>query len=362
MNQKRNQKTNAGLTFLSKKATFTPMIIEKNKSLKSYNTFGIEVKATEFVEVTTEEDLLRILLQYQGKPIFILSGGSNMLLTKDIEALVIHIKIEGITTEKTDDQHKIRINVGAGESWHDFVLYCIKNNFGGVENLSLIPGYVGSAPIQNIGAYGVELKDTFHSCQAIEVATGKRITFTKEDCQFGYRDSIFKRKAKNKYIITQVSFVLTTQNHQLHTAYGAITAELAKNNISQPTIQNISDAVIAIRKSKLPNPKEIGNSGSFFKNPVISKAKFNNILKAYPNAPSYVIDENSIKVPAGWLIEQCGFKGKRWGDAGIHKNQALVLVNYANATGSEIKQIAENIKETIKSRFDISLESEVNIF
>lgn len=283
-----------------------------------------------------------------------------MLLTKDIDKLVVHIDIKGISIDNEDDNF-VYITVNAGENWHDFVLFCIDENYGGIENLSLIPGNVGTCPIQNIGAYGVEVKDTITKVEAIEIETGKRVIFSNEDCQFGYRNSIFKNELKGKVILTSVSFKLTKKNHKLNTSYGAIETELASKNITKPTLKDISDAVIAIRKSKLPDPNEIGNSGSFFKNPVISKKQFLALQKGNPNVPSYTVSETEIKVPAGWLVEQAGFKGKRFGDAGVHEKQALVLVNYGNASGKEIYLLAKKIQETVANKFGISLEIEVNI-
>ena len=241
------------------------------------------------------------------------------------------------------------------------MLWCIDNDFGGVENLSLIPGNVGTAPIQNIGAYGVELKDVFFECEGINLTNFTTNTFQKDDCNFGYRNSIFKQAAKGKYIITNVTFRLTRSNHKLNTSYGAILHELEENNINNPTIKDVSDAVIKIRQSKLPDPKEIGNSGSFFKNPVISNEHFKKLQDNFPEIPSYKVSENEIKIPAGWLIEKAGFKGKRFGDYGVHKNQALVLVNYGSANGSDILKLSKLIQHTIKRVFNISLEAEVNI-
>ncbi|WP_298763573.1 UDP-N-acetylmuramate dehydrogenase [uncultured Polaribacter sp.] len=334
------------------------MKILKNISLKKYNTFGIDVSAKRFISITSVYELQELLKI--EKDIFLISGGSNMLLTKDIEKLVVHIAIEGISIDK-EDENCVHLTVNAGENWHDFVLWCVNNNFGGIENLSLIPGNVGTCPIQNIGAYGVEVKDTITKVEALEIKTGKLVSFSNTDCKFGYRDSIFKTSHKGKYILTAVGFKLTKQKHLLNTSYGAIETQLALNNIKKPTLKNISDAVIAIRKSKLPDPKEIGNSGSFFKNPVISKALFLEIQKENPNIPSYKISETEIKVPAGWLIEQAGFKGKRFGAYGVHEKQALVLVNYGNATGLEIFQLAKKIQAAILKQFKISLEIEVNI-
>ncbi|UZO80571.1 UDP-N-acetylmuramate dehydrogenase [Aquimarina sp. ERC-38] len=334
------------------------MHIEHQKSLQAYNTFGIDVTASSYIRVTDSKQLEEVVKAYKDQNIFILNGGSNMLLTADIDALVIHIAICGITEKKVDD-NTILVSAGAGENWHKFVLYCISKNYGGLENLALIPGNVGSAPIQNIGAYGVELKDTFHSCTALDITTGKERKFNKEECEFGYRESIFKGIAKGRYIITEVSFLLTTHMHQLHTTYGAIQKELGA--ITTPTIKQIADAVIAIRKSKLPDPKQIGNGGSFFKNPVVSKTVLSAIQEKYEEVPFYELDENMVKLPAGWLIEKAGFKGKRWKDAGVHKNQALVLVNYGNATGNEILAIAQKIQQQVKKQFNISLQTEVNI-
>lgn len=283
-----------------------------------------------------------------------------MLLTKNIEQLVVHLDCKGISIDKEDEDF-VYLTVNSGENWHDFVLYCVEQNYGGVENLSLIPGNVGTCPIQNIGAYGVEVKDVITKVEAVEIASTKLHTFANKDCKFGYRNSIFKNEAKNKYAITSVSFKLTKQNHTLNTSYGAIETELASKNITNPSLKEVSNAVIAIRKSKLPDPKKIGNSGSFFKNPVISKSHFLELQNQYPNIPSYIISEDEIKVPAGWLIETAGFKGKRFGNYGVHEKQALVLVNYGNATGKEIYALAQKIKETILNQFSIHLEIEVNI-
>lgn len=336
------------------------MSIINNKSLQPYNTFGIDVQAYAYRRILNEGELIDILLDHTNEEIFVLSGGSNMLLTQDIKALVLHIAMEGIETQLETD-NTVLVTAKAGENWHEFVQFCIRNDYGGLENLSLIPGYVGSAPIQNIGAYGTELKDTFVSCQAIAIKSGKKRTFSTADCEFGYRSSVFKTILKGEYIITEVTFRLTTNNHKLNTAYGAIQELLTKQNIVNPTPKNVADAVIAIRKSKLPDPKKIGNSGSFFKNPVINKDAFIKLKSKYADIPSYQIDDKQIKIPAGWLIEKSGFKGKRWGDAGVHEKQALVLVNYGKATGLEILEVSKKIKEKIKENFNIELETEVNI-
>ena len=336
------------------------MNIQENISLKSYNTFGIDVKAKFFVEITGLVQLQKALELKAYPKKFIISGGSNMLLTNDIDALVMHINLKGITVVE-EDEKTVEVKAMAGENWHELVIWSLKQGYGGLENLSLIPGNVGTAPIQNIGAYGVELKDVFVSCAAMDVKTGELEGFDNEACKFGYRDSIFKNEAKDNYIITSVVLKLTKKDHALHTGYGSIENELKNNGIVHPTIQDISDAVIAIRKSKLPDPKEIGNSGSFFKNPIVSKKAFDKFSKSHPDAPFYEIDENQYKIPAGWLIEQCGFKGKRIGDAGVHDKQALVLVNYGNATGKEILNLSKKIQEEVKKKFKLKIQPEVNI-
>ncbi len=322
------------------------------------NTFGIDVNAKRFVNITSVYELQQLVKK--EKDLFLLSGGSNMLLTKDIEELVVHLNITGISIDNENDSN-VNLTVNAGENWHNFVLWCVSNNYGGIENLSLIPGNVGTCPIQNIGAYGVEVKDVITKVEAIEIATGKLVSFSNNDCEFGYRNSIFKNTHKGKYIITSVSFCLQKQPHQLNTSYGAIEKQLDSNSIKKPTIKDVSEAVINIRNSKLPNPKDIGNSGSFFKNPVISTTHFKSLLEKYPEIPNYPISEHEVKVPAGWLIEQSGFKGKRFGDAGVHDKQALVLVNHGNASGKEIYELAKTIQQTIQENFSINLEIEVNV-
>ena len=334
------------------------MEIQQNISLKQYNTFGINVNAKRFVSVNTIEKLKEVL--HLEKDIFLISGGSNMLLTKDINKLVVHIDIKGKEIV-SKDENTVEVSVNAGENWHEFVLWCISNNYGGVENLSLIPGNVGTCPIQNIGAYGVEVKDTISQVEALHIESGEIKVFNNKECEFGYRNSIFKNELKGKYILTKVNFKLTKTNHNLNTSYGAIENELTSNNIKNPSLKDISDAVIAIRQSKLPDPNVIGNSGSFFKNPVISKSHFEDLQTKYPNIPSYTISETEIKVPAGWLIEQAGFKGKRFGDYGVHEKQALVLVNYNNASGEDIYNLAKKIQHKIAELFAINLEIEVNV-
>ncbi|WP_026811356.1 UDP-N-acetylmuramate dehydrogenase [Arenibacter latericius] len=336
------------------------MKIQENISLKEYNTFGIEAKAKYFCEITSVNELKEALTLDGYPDFFILGGGSNMLITQDLDYLVLYLNIKGIETLWEDDDH-ICINVNAGENWHRLVLWTLERNYGGLENLSLIPGNSGTAPIQNIGAYGVELKDIFVSCQAMEIATQELQQFSKDDCKFGYRESYFKNEGKGKYIITSIQLKLTKRNHQRKIDYGAISSELKARGIEDPSIQDISNAVVAIRQSKLPDPKELGNSGSFFKNPILSKKDFHNFISSNPEAPFYKVSETEFKVPAGWLIEQSGFKGKRYGDAGIHKNQALVLVNYGNATGNDIMDMAQHIMTTVYNNFKIIITPEVNI-
>ena len=336
------------------------MEILQNFSLKKHNTFGIEAKAKEFVAVHSVEQLRKVLQENATKKKFILGGGSNMLLTKDIDALVIHVDLKGKKVIREDEDH-VWVESQAGENWHEFVLYTLDNDFGGLENMSLIPGNVGTTPVQNIGAYGTEIKDTFSSCEAMKIDTQEMKTFILSECNFGYRESIFKQELKHQYIITSVVFKLTKKNHAIKTSYGDIIAELENQNVTEPTLKDVSNAVIAIRKSKLPDPKELGNSGSFFKNPIVLKTDFEPIHLKFPEMKFYEVSETEVKVPAGWLIEQAGFKGKRFGDAGIHKNQALVLVNYGNATGQEILAVSKDIQHTVFEKFGIRIEAEVNV-
>lgn len=336
------------------------MNVEENISLKPYNTFGIDVNARFFVDIGSSLQLQKALELTAYPERFILSGGSNILLTKDINALVLYINNRGISVLEESDTEVV-IKAMAGENWHELVLWTLENGYGGLENLSLIPGKVGTAPIQNIGAYGVELKDVFVSCEAMHIESKELLEFDKEACEFGYRDSIFKTAEKNNYIITSVKLRLTKQDHKLSTSYGAIEQELQRREIIYPTIRDISKAVIAIRQSKLPDPKEIGNSGSFFKNPVIDRKSFEKLKKKHPALPHYEAPDDKVKVPAGWLIEQSGFKGKRIGDAGVHDKQALVLVNHGHATGEEILDLALQIQKVVKKKFKIKLQPEVNI-
>ena len=336
------------------------MTIIPNFSLKKHNTFGIEAKAKQFVVVHSVPDLKAVLQENPTEKKFILGGGSNMLLTQDIDALVIHVDLKGKKIIQQDADF-VWVESQAGENWHEFVLWTIHQDFGGLENMSLIPGNVGTTPVQNIGAYGTEIKDTFISCEAVNIVTQEMKTFTNADCHFGYRESVFKQEAKDQYVITSVIFKLTKRNHKINISYGDIQSELAQKNIENPSLVDVSNAVIAIRQSKLPDPATLGNSGSFFKNPIVLKSQFEPIHKKFPEMKFYEISETEVKVPAGWLIEQAGFKGKRFGDAGIHKNQALVLVNYGNATGQEILNVSKNIQKTVFEMFGISIEAEVNV-
>ena len=336
------------------------MQIHQNFSLKKYNTFGIEAKAKQFVAVHNLEELKLVLENYRNDEKFILGGGSNMLLTQNIDALVIHVDLKGKKVIKEDDNF-VWVESNAGENWHEFVLWTINQNYGGLENMSLIPGNVGTTPVQNIGAYGAEIKDTFVSCDAMNIETQEMKTFTKDECNFGYRESIFKHEAKGKYIITSVVYKLTKHNHKISVEYGDIKSELAKNNISSPTIKDVSNAVIAIRQSKLPDPKELGNSGSFFKNPVISRELFLKVQEKFPEVKYFEVSPTEVKVPAGWLIEHAGLKGYRKDDAGVHKNQALVLVNYGNATGQDILNLSKYIQKTVFDKYGIAIEAEVNV-
>lgn len=336
------------------------MKIHQDYSLKKLNSFGIDARARYYVEVTTKEELIHVLNLDDYPDKFILGGGSNMLLRGNIDALVILLNLKGIQF-KQENENCIWLEAQAGENWHQFVMYCVNNNYGGLENLALIPGNVGTAPVQNIGAYGVELKDYFFSCKVVDRKTLQEKELSKEACKLGYRDSIFKNEAKDRYVITAVTFKLTKRNHQLHTEYAALQDELKKQHIDQPQLRDIAEAVINIRSSKLPDPKEIGNSGSFFKNPVVSKTVLTTLQQEFPKVPFYELGEDQVKIPAGWLIEQAGFKGKRFGKAGIHDRQALVLVNHGGATGKEIWEVAQNVQTEVKKKFGIALQPEVNI-
>lgn len=336
------------------------LTVVPNFSLLTLNTFGMDVSAAYFSQLKNIAELANLRQQNEYKNgLFLLGGGSNILFTQNVDKWVLQNKITGIEKIKEDDSH-IWIKAGAGEVWHDFVLYCVQHNYGGVENLSLIPGTVGASPIQNIGAYGVEIKDVMEELECWNLATGQIETYTNTACAFGYRDSIFKRTLKGKIIITSVVFKLNKQP-VYNISYGNIQQELEKMGIAELSIKAVSDAVINIRTSKLPNPKEIGNAGSFFKNPEIDRNFYGSLKETYPTIPGYVVSDELIKVPAGWLIEQCNWKGFREGEYGVHKNQALVLVNYGKASGADIDKLSLQILESVKRKFGIELEREVQI-
>ena len=337
------------------------MIKEQDVSLKAYNTFNIDVKARDFVSIDDEAELRSLVRQVYADEIFIISGGSNMLLTQDIDKTVVLINNKGIDLFKEDEEH-VLVDVAAGEDWHNFVLWAVYHDYGGIENLALIPGCVGSSPIQNIGAYGVELKDTFQQCEAIQIQTGEKRFFTNAECQFGYRDSIFKNELTSQYIITKVRFKLKKRPHTVRADYRSLRNYLEEKGIYEPEIADVANAVTSIRKSKLPNPRETGNCGSFFKNPIVDKQQFKNLQKSYPDIPSFDLGSERIKIPAGWLIEQCGFKGFRKNDAGVHDKQALVLVNHGNASGKEILDLSKKISMSVQGNFGIQLRREVNVF
>lgn len=337
------------------------MNVQQNISLKPYNTFGIEAKAKEFVEVQSIEELILLcqVFNLSERKILVLGGGSNILLAGDFDGMVIKNAIKGISIERETDEH-VWVKAMAGENWHEFVLWCIGHQYAGVENLSLIPGCVGAAPMQNIGAYGVEIKQVFDRLEAVEIATGNLVTFTNEQCKFAYRESIFKNEAKGKYVIVSVTFKLNKQP-QFNTTYGDIRQTLDAMQVKELSIKAISDAVIKIRQSKLPDPAVLGNAGSFFKNPEVDKTVYDELKAKYPALVGYPTNNNRVKLAAGWLIEQCGWKGKVVGNTGSHKDQALVLVNYGGATGSEIYQLALDIQASVKEKFGIEILPEVNL-
>jgi UDP-N-acetylmuramate dehydrogenase len=334
--------------------------IQNNVPLKNFNTFGVEASAKYFVEINKKEDLQELFLdpQWQNTKTLVLGGGSNLLLLNDFDGLVIRMNIRGI--EHRISKNDVFIEAGAGEVWNDLVNFCVIRGYAGLENLSLIPGSVGASPIQNIGAYGVELKDVFHSCEAFELSSGTFKTFNKEDCRFGYRESVFKNELKGRYMITSVKFHLSLiPNFNLK--YGAIQQELAIRNITRPTLKDVSQVVSHIRVSKLPDPSIIGNAGSFFKNPVVSTAEFNRVQSKFPDVVHFAAGYGEVKLAAGWLIEQCGWKGKISGNTGTWKNQALVLVNHGGATGSEVYSFSSQIIDSVYTKFGVTLQREVNI-
>ncbi len=337
------------------------MLISRNVSLRPYNTFSIDVNAQVMVDVKSIADLDEVYSKEEFIPMpkLVLGEGSNILFTGNQRKVILKMNISGIEVLREDSHHVI-VKVGAGEIWHQFVLWCIENNLGGVENLSLIPGTVGAAPMQNIGAYGVEIKDVFESLEAYEVKSGKIREFNATQCEFGYRHSIFKGSAKDKYIITSVTMRLS-KKPKFNIEYGAIRRTLEQNGVKELSIKAISQAVIEIRESKLPDPVFIPNAGSFFKNPIIEMEFFEALQAAYPNIPQFPVSDDWVKVPAAWLIDQCGWKGKTRGDIGVHKDQALVIVNYGDARGSDILKLSEMIKDSVQRKFGVELQREVNV-
>ncbi len=334
--------------------------MEKDISLKPYNTFGIDVKADWLAHIESEEQLLTILDDLPDMSKLILGGGSNILLLDDFKGIVLLNEIKGKEILNEDDE-KIILKIKGGENWHDLVMWSVENNYGGIENLALIPGKTGTAPMQNIGAYGAEIKDVIEEVHAIDMITGYEKIFSKNECGFGYRHSIFKLpENKGKYFINAVVLGLQKKKHQLKLNYGAIKTTLAENGIDKPNVRDVANAVIKIRRAKLPDPKDIGNAGSFFKNPIVSKKIFEKIFSEHAQMPYYKVDENAYKIPAGWLIEQAGFKGKKFGNVGVHDKQALVLVNYGEGTGLDIKKLSEKIIDVVQDKFYIKLQAEVN--
>jgi UDP-N-acetylmuramate dehydrogenase len=336
------------------------MQIHEGFSLVPYNTFRIDVKARYFSTFLNIDELSELTTQFSQLTNLVLGGGSNILFTKDYDGAILKNEIKGIELQHEDADY-VYVKVGAGENWHQFVLHCINHNWAGVENLSLIPGNIGASPIQNIGAYGVELDDVFWSLEAFHLSEKKIHTFTATDCEFGYRDSVFKNRYKNEFAILSVTFQLK-KKPIYHVSYGAITEELEKMGVKDLSIKAISQAVISIRSSKLPDPQKIANAGSFFKNPEVPTSKYEGLKLEFPSIVAYPLAKGPVvKLAAGWMIEQCGWKGYRKGDAGCHAKQALVLVNYGNATGKEIYDLSEEILQSVKNKFDIVLEREVNI-
>ncbi len=336
-------------------------MIQHNVSLRQFNTFGLDVTANALARVNSQHSLSEILehARKNRSELLVLGGGSNILFTKDVDALVILNELEGIIVVAENEQ-EVFVRAGAGVIWHELVMHCVSRGWGGIENLSLIPGKVGAAPMQNIGAYGVELKDVFHELEAQHIPTGESRIFSNTDCQFDYRESIFKTSLKGQYIIKDITLRLA-KNPSVNTSYGAIGQELEKLGVQATTVADVSRAVINIRRSKLPDPAQLGNAGSFFKNPVVSEALAHDLKARYPGLPSYSAPKG-VKLAAGWLIEQCGWKGKIIGHTGSHRDQALVLVNYGGATGQEVLQLSESIMASVREKFGVELEREVNVY
>jgi UDP-N-acetylmuramate dehydrogenase len=340
----------------------TMMPVKENVDLFPYNTFGIHATARYFVTITSLEQALDVFESelFHKHPVLILGGGSNILLTKDFDGLVIRNAIEGISVVHEGDA-TLQLKVGSGESWHGLVMHCVEQDLGGIENLSLIPGTVGAAPMQNIGAYGVEIREVISSVEAVEMKTGAVRTFSQDECAFGYRESIFKQHLKGKYFISSITLTLTKKDHRFNVSYGAILEVLKEKKVKDLSIRAISEAVIDIRRKKLPDPSKIGNAGSFFKNPSVDAAVFTALKNDFPAIPSFAAENNLVKIPAAWLIEQCGWKGKTVGNIGVHKHQALVLVNYGNGEGTKIWELAMEIQSSVKEKFHILLQPEVNV-
>ena len=336
----------------------------KNYSLKAHNTFGIEAKCSRFLEYENVAEAQEIagILRESDTPYIIIGGGSNLLLTKDFDGIVVHSRLMGTGPVSREMQlmGPVPVSCGSGEVWDDVVAYCIAHGLYGMENLSLIPGDVGASAVQNIGAYGAEAKDLIVEVEAVEIASGRLVTFRGEDCGYGYRDSKFKHEWKNKYLITHVTYQLST-TFEPRLDYGNIRSELERKGITTPTAQQLRDTIIEIRNAKLPDPKVMGNAGSFFMNPIVSREKYETLAVQYEGMPHYNIDADKVKIPAGWMIDQCGWKGKSLGRAGVHDKQALVLVNRGGATGAEIVALCETIRKDVKAKFDIDIHPEVNI-
>lgn len=338
------------------------VFIQENSALLPFNTFKFNARARYLSIISSLQDLsdLKSSHIFTDHPRLFLGGGSNILFTRDFDGLVIRNEIRGISVLR-EDNDTITLKVGSGENWHSFVMYCVERNYGGVENLSLIPGTIGAAPMQNIGAYGVEVKNCIDEVEAMDLSTGQMRNFSNQECQFGYRESFFKHEGKDRYFISSVTLTLTKRNHHFNVSYGAIKDTLAQMSVSELSVKAISDAVISIRRSKLPDPAVIGNAGSFFKNPSVDSEMYALLKEKFPSIPGFTEENNKIKVPAGWLIEQCGWKGKRFDNIGVHPLQALVLVHYGGDEGKKLWQLALDIQSSVKQKFNIDLHPEVNV-
>ncbi len=336
--------------------------VEENVNLAPYNTFGVAEHTRWLTRISHDGQITELLNHrlFNTQPRLILGGGSNLLFTRSYQGLVIRVEIKGIEQVHADNEH-IWLRVGAGENWHELVMKCVAANYGGVENLALIPGTAGAAPVQNIGAYGAELSEVLHAVEGYNLLTGEKQTLTATECRLGYRDSLFKHELKDKFLISSITLRLTTAHHRIRTSYGVLADMLKGQKITHPRLHDISQAVIRIRLSKLPDPAQLGNAGSFFKNPVIAKKHYEELKEKHPDIPGFDVDNEHIKIPAAWLIEQCGWKGKRNGNAGVHVHQPLVLVNYGGASGMEILKLAMDIRQSVADRFDVELQPEVSI-